>query len=221
LESAVQLRVQERIDELSTNPEPRDAEKDTDGLCELRDFRCERHARLSGPAATLEVDGDHRNAGNGSSNAIARELHGVFREEPLWVDLSWVQSQDQLSLAYPPFQDAVGTIAAAIRRVDKNTILSTEVSKRRQLRRVLTLTVSLSMLFALFSTVSAYTVWKERAATRELQMQVQSSERALSEAHREVLMLQERSDTLQRVLTTLQEKQNVNTSQGKRPRLKK
>jgi hypothetical protein len=68
-------------------------------------------------------------------SAVPDALRGVFSEEPRWVDLRFVESENQLDLKNPRFSAAVADVASAIRGVPKDELESEEVRQHRRTRR--------------------------------------------------------------------------------------
>jgi WD40 repeat protein len=70
--------------------------------------------------------------GDVTGDAVPPALHGVFSDEPRWVELRFARSEEQLDLQDPRFADAVADIAAAIRQVPKDELASEEVRQHRR-----------------------------------------------------------------------------------------
>jgi WD40 repeat protein len=67
-----------------------------------------------------------------TGSAVPEALHGVFGEEPRWVDMRWAKGEEQLDLQDPRFADAIADIASAIREVPKDELASEEVRQHRR-----------------------------------------------------------------------------------------
>ncbi len=56
------------------------------------------------------------------TNALPKSLGGVFKEEPVFVDLRWARTGQLLSLAYPRFREAIVDLASALRGIPKDVL---------------------------------------------------------------------------------------------------
>jgi tetratricopeptide (TPR) repeat protein len=70
------------------------------------------------------------------TDALPRALAGVFKSEPLWVDLSFARSDDQLSMCDPRFQQAIARLAARLHGKSLDDIAGEEVRAHRKTRRI-------------------------------------------------------------------------------------
>jgi hypothetical protein len=82
------------------------------------------------------------------TTALPANLREHFAHEPLYVDLRWARERDDLSLRDPRFHDAVATLAATIRGVDKDELSSLAVKRHRRALRLAwsTIAVLLALL---------------------------------------------------------------------------
>ncbi len=71
-----------------------------------------------------------------TTDALPPALAGVFKAEPLWVDLSWARASDQLSADDPRFQQAVARLAAPLHGKSLDEIAGDEVRQHRRTRRI-------------------------------------------------------------------------------------
>jgi hypothetical protein len=63
-------------------------------------------------------------------------LEGV-RREPLWLDLTWVtDAATDLSIEHPRYRDAVASLAATIRGIDKDAITGEDLRERQRAMRL-------------------------------------------------------------------------------------
>jgi WD40 repeat protein len=65
-------------------------------------------------------------------STVPPALHGVFGEEPRWVDLRFARGETDLDLQNPDFSASVADIAATIRGVAKDELASEEVKQHRR-----------------------------------------------------------------------------------------
>ncbi len=94
---------------------------------------------------------------NGTT-ALPLVLRGTMREQPLFVDLRWVRTQNQLSLQDPRFTDAVAGVAARLRGIPKDDLYGEHVSQHRKvvrLRRAAIATLAFLTVSALGATALA------------------------------------------------------------------
>ena len=59
----------------------------------------------------------------------------IFSEQPLFLDLCWATSDQDLSLSNPRFLDAVATLAATLKNVPKEALVGSLVEEQARLRR--------------------------------------------------------------------------------------
>lgn len=71
-------------------------------------------------------------AGDVGGSAVPQALHGVFDEEPRWVDLRFADGDEDLDLKNPMFAAAVADVASALRGVPKDELASEEVRQHRR-----------------------------------------------------------------------------------------
>ena len=71
-------------------------------------------------------------SGDVSGSAVPQALHGVFIEEPRWVELRFAKGETQLDLKNSRFSAAVADIASALRGVPKDELESEEVKQHRR-----------------------------------------------------------------------------------------
>jgi WD40 repeat protein len=79
------------------------------------------------------TDGDFTwENGDVAGSSVPPALHGVFSEEPRWVDLRFARGETHLDLQNPDFSAAVADIASAIRGIPKDELASEEVRQHRR-----------------------------------------------------------------------------------------
>jgi WD40 repeat protein len=66
------------------------------------------------------------------TDALPAELQGVFPEEPLWLDLRWIRSEQHLSERHPRFLDNLADLSAALRGVPKDQIAGQDIREHRR-----------------------------------------------------------------------------------------
>ena len=90
------------------------------------------------------------------TSALPQALKGVFKAEPLWVDLSFARSDEQLSTADPRFQQAVARLAAPLHGKSLDQIAGEEVRQHRRTRRIARAAVSAIALLAIAAAGGAW-----------------------------------------------------------------
>jgi WD40 repeat protein len=70
--------------------------------------------------------------GDVTGSSVPPALHGVFAEEPRWVDLRFARGETDLDLKDPRFADAVADVASALRGIPKDELASEEVRQHRR-----------------------------------------------------------------------------------------
>lgn len=91
------------------------------------------------------------------------------KEEPLYLDLRWIQSEEQLSARNPRFLDEVAGLVATLTGREKDELVGEDLKQHRRLRR---LTVSAIILLVMLTVASALAaVWatwqRDKAVARQ------------------------------------------------------
>jgi tetratricopeptide (TPR) repeat protein len=94
------------------------------------------------------------------TTALAPALAGVFKAEPLWVDLSFARSSEQLSTHDPRFQQAVARLAARLHGKSLDVIAGEEVRQYRRTRRIARAAVSSIAALALVAVMAAWFAYR-------------------------------------------------------------
>ena len=93
------------------------------------------------------------------TNAVPQLLSGCFKDEPLYIDLSWANNADDVSLRNPRFRTDVARLSAPIHGRSLDELVGEDVRQhRRTLRfvRVVIVTLLLLLLFAVSGGYFAY-----------------------------------------------------------------
>jgi TIR domain len=96
------------------------------------------------------------------TTAVPAQLAGAFREEPLYSDLRWASSSDQLSLRHVRFRAAVLDIAATLLARPKDELDGDDVRQHRITRRIAWSAVAALVLLTLFATAGATIAVQQR-----------------------------------------------------------
>ena len=115
------------------------------------------------------------------STALNPALAAAFTEEPLYVDMRWAHSSDQLTLRDPRFNNSIADIAAPLHGVAKDDIVGEDI---RQHRRALRLAWSgaIALVLLAIGTVAAAAVAKQNADERsKLKVSLSSAKKDLQD----------------------------------------
>lgn len=118
------------------------------------------------------TDGEWKWAGDGNytpeSTAVPKALVGVFRTEPLYVDMRWAKGVADLTLANPRFKAAVADVAAPIRGIPEDELIGEDVRLFRLAKRLRwSAMIGLSVLLVASLIASAVAVSNGREAVRQ------------------------------------------------------
>lgn len=107
------------------------------------------------------------------TTALPKQISGAFRGEPLWVDLRWTSTHQNLTLRNPEFLRAAARLAAPIRQLDLAALVSED---HRQHRRTLRVAYGAAAALVIFLLIA---VWQFQsslaAADRERDQSVLAS----------------------------------------------
>lgn len=102
------------------------------------------------------------------SSSVPAALHGVFIDEPLYLDLRWAKDRTDLSLHDAVFRAAVADVAAPIHGKSKDELVGEDVHQfrlARRVRRAAVISLAVLTIGALVASVVAVT--KSREAVRQ------------------------------------------------------
>jgi len=126
------------------------------------------------------------------TTALPDCLRGRFADQPLYVDMTWARSTDQLMLRFPRFRDAVLDLAAPLHGKAKDELDSDDLREHRKTRRLavsaivllaaLSVSLGLAAVYATRQRNEALT--QTRIATE--QRRVADDQRAVAETQRGV-----------------------------------
>ena len=101
------------------------------------------------------------------TTALSRKLAGVFREEPLHLDLRWARSESHLSSKHPQFHGAIADLAATVLGKPKDEIIGEDIRQhRRAVRLAWSAATSLAVLAVLAVSAAALFVYQRGVAQR-------------------------------------------------------
>ena len=103
------------------------------------------------------------------TDALPRSLSGAFKAEPLWLDLSWAKTGEQVSTGDPRFHQGVAMLAARLHGKSLDEIAGEDVRQHRRTRRVTRAAVAALALLTVSSLAGAwFAVQGQRRAERNL-----------------------------------------------------
>ncbi len=90
------------------------------------------------------------------TTALPEVLRGRFRDEPLYIDLCWAKTAQNLSLRHSQFRAAILDVAATLRGVPKDELDGEDVRQHRRTRRLAAAAVAGILAFAVAAAWQAY-----------------------------------------------------------------
>ena len=96
------------------------------------------------------------------STALPPSLRGRFQEEPLFLDLRWARTSEDLSLQNPRFRDAAADLAATVRSVAKDELVGEDVRQHRRVRLLAWSAVTVLAMLALAAGLAAVVAYLQR-----------------------------------------------------------
>lgn len=104
------------------------------------------------------------------TDALPRSLSAVFKAEPLWLDLSWARTGEQVSANDPRFRQGVAMLAARLHNKSLDEIAGEDVRQHRRTRRIARAAVGALVALTVSSVIGAwYAVEGQRRAERNLE----------------------------------------------------
>ena len=102
-----------------------------------------------------------------ADSAVPPSLRGWFASEPLWVDLRWSRTRDQLSPRDPRFRDCVAELAAPLRGLPKDDLVGEDVRLHRRAMRLARGAVALLVLLTAIAAIGAVVAVIQRNTARD------------------------------------------------------
>lgn len=102
----------------------------------------------------IEWDRDRNDFDWEKTTALPRLLEGKFAGVPLWMDMRWARSKQDLSLRHPQYLKDVARISSALRNVPLDQLIGEDIRAQRTLRiaaTAATAVVSVSLAVAIFT----------------------------------------------------------------------
>lgn len=133
------------------------------------------------------------------TNALPRNLEGMFRSLPLYSDLRWARGANDLSLRHPQFLDDVGSIGAKLHGKPKDVMIGKDVRQHHVFKAAAGVTILLLFLLSIAALVAAYSANVQRRVA-EQQTVIANEQRAEAERQKnEAQRQRDEADTQRRL----------------------
>jgi tetratricopeptide (TPR) repeat protein len=131
---------------------------------------------------TIRWDEDARDFDWHATDALPRSLAGAFKAEPLWLDLSWAKTGEQISSADPRFQQGVAMLAARLHGKSLDEIAGEDVRQHRRTQRITRGAAATLAALTIASLVGAWlAVEGQRRAERNLAQALSATDTMVGE----------------------------------------
>jgi hypothetical protein len=134
---------------------------------------------LSGELSWDEDAGDWSHST--PSFPLPPSARGMFRQEPLWVDLSTIQRPEQVDRANPELANRVAQLAAPLRGIDKDSLVGQHITYHRRARRERRGAISVLAVLVVLSLIAA-TVAVRQGNRAQLQTMAALSRQLVAQA---------------------------------------
>ena len=105
------------------------------------------------------------------STCLHPRLRGVFKAEPLLLDLRWARKAEDLSLRRPQFVDAIARLSATLRHLPLDDLIGEDLAQHRRTRRLAGAAIAtLSGLLAAAVAAAWFAFQQRNAARRALDL---------------------------------------------------
>jgi len=120
------------------------------------------------------------------TNALPKNLEKRFKEEPLFIDLRWAKTEEQVSLNNPRFRDAIADLAVPLHGLNKDEVIGEDVRQHRVFKRVASGAIALLVLLLTASIVAAAIAIQQRnIADQQREIAVEAAQKERDAADRE------------------------------------
>ena len=100
-------------------------------------------------------------------SSVPPSLRGWFESEPLWVDLRWARTEEQLSQRDPRFRDSVADLAAPLHGLPKDELVGEDVRLHRRAMRLARGAAAALVVLTLLAAVAAVVAVIQRNTARD------------------------------------------------------
>ena len=106
-----------------------------------------------------------------TTTALPQTLRNVFKDEPLYLDLRWAKTEEDLSLHNPKFRESVAELAAPLHGRPKDEIVGEDVRQHKRTKRLTWSAIIALLALTLSSVIAAYiAVQQKNSAERQAQI---------------------------------------------------
>lgn len=130
------------------------------------------------------------------TDALPPSLRGKFRSEPLFADLRWVKTAQDLSLRHPQFLDEIGTLGAALHGRPKDMMIGEDVKQHRILKATAAATLVVLLILTAGASVAAYVATQQRKRA-EQQTRLADEQRGIANTQRGIAVQERDNATTQ------------------------
>jgi hypothetical protein len=130
------------------------------------------------------------------TDALPTSLRGKFKTEPLFADLRWVKTAQDMSLRHPQFLDEVGTLGAALHKRPKDMMIGEDVRQHRILKATAAATLVVLLILAAGASVAAYVATQQRKRAQE-QTLLADEQRGIAQTQRGIAVQERDNATTQ------------------------
>jgi WD40 repeat protein len=160
------------------------------------------------------------------STAVPPALHGVFTEEPFFLDLRWARGSEHLSLQHSRFRDAIAQLAAPMHGVSTDELEGEDVRQHRRARRLQSGAVATLVVLALLASLTGMSAVRnaERANAERAEALRQGkvadsqrdiAERSAEEARRQGELARQQQDRAAQAATEAEKSEKLAREQQK------
>ena len=86
-----------------------------------------------------------------ASSAVHPSLYGVFRSQPLYLNMTWAKKESHLTLRHARFRDQVAALAAPMHDITKDELEGADVREQRRTQRLKQATISVLSILLVFA----------------------------------------------------------------------
>ncbi len=101
------------------------------------------------------------------TTAVPRGIEHKFEGEPLYLDLRWAKTQEDLSLGNPKFRSAIADVASTLMGRPKDELIGEDVRRHRQTRRITWSAVVTLVVLTAASIIAAVTAVRNQEIAEE------------------------------------------------------
>lgn len=98
-----------------------------------------------------------------ATDAIPQALRGAYAEEPRWVDMSWYGRPGSLGRGDGRFVENVADLSAAIRGIERDTLIGENVRQHRKTRRLTRAAVAALSVLLVLALAAGGLAWVQRS----------------------------------------------------------